>query len=181
MKTDLCILASGNSVRFQGNKLLANYRGKALIDYVFECASQVAFHRVLVVTQYVEIQKKANFYGYQVIFNSEADKGLSHTIQLGVAASDADQIILLVADQPFIQASTLQTMIDRSQGKNIVCCSDGKDIFNPMLFPKKYFSELQKLSQDKGAKSIAKNKTVYKIVVDPKELRDLDTREDFMK
>ena len=61
MKTDLILMAAGNSRRFGSNKLLYEWRGKKLYRYMFdalvEAAEGLPEVRVRVVTQYEAILK----------------------------------------------------------------------------------------------------------------------------
>ena len=62
MKTDLILLASGYSRRFQGNKLLYELDGMPLIAHTLQKLSTLNPHSLIVVTQYEEVEKLARDY-----------------------------------------------------------------------------------------------------------------------
>lgn len=179
MKTNLVVLAAGNSTRFQANKLLYPINEKMIIQHVFDACKNVSFHKVIVVTQYDEVKELASQYGYQNIINKYPKLGLSHSIKLGVQASkECEQIIFLAADQPFIKQETLQTLLQMSDGEHIVSASVDGIIKNPMLFPNTYFFELCNLANDMGGKKVAM-KTIHNVIkveVDELQLKDIDTK-----
>lgn len=181
MKTNLVILAAGNSTRFHANKLLHSINDKMIIQHVFETCKNVDFHKVIVVTQYDQIKELASQYGYQSIINKFPMLGLSHSIKLGVHASkECEQIMFLAADQPFIKQETLQTLLQMSDGEHILSASVDGIIKNPMLFPSAYFFELCNLTNDIGGKKVAM-KAIHKVIkveVDELQLKDIDTKYD---
>lgn len=181
MKTNLVILAAGNSTRFKTNKLLHFIHNKTIIEYVFDACSHTSFDQIIVVTQYDNIKKLALQYGYKVVINNDTKLGLSHSIKLGTKVSEhCDQIMFLVADQPYIQSQTIQKIVQKGDGRHIICASVNGVIKNPMLFPKAYFFDLCNLKNDDGGKKVARKwmKEVIKIEVDTHELKDIDTRQD---
>ena len=94
MKTDLILLASGYSRRFQGNKLLYELDGMPLIAHTLQKLSALKPHSLIVVTQYEEVEKLARDYNAVVVFNTQARKGQSFSIRLGIERSTADQAML---------------------------------------------------------------------------------------
>ena len=56
MKMNLILLASGNSTRFKGNKLLALVDNKPMYMNVIEKILKLNFNKVILVTQYEEIK-----------------------------------------------------------------------------------------------------------------------------
>ena len=55
MKINLILLAAGNSRRFNGNKLLALYKGKPINVHVGEKALNLEVNKIICVTQNEEI------------------------------------------------------------------------------------------------------------------------------
>ena len=69
IKTDLLsvgcvILAAGNSVRFGKNKLLTELNGKAMIERALDAIPTDKLCDTVVVTQYDEVAKLAESYGF---------------------------------------------------------------------------------------------------------------------
>ena len=60
MKLTLILLAAGDSRRFDGNKLLTPFHGKAMYQYIVEEVAKLPddlFDKKIVVTQYREIME----------------------------------------------------------------------------------------------------------------------------
>ena len=112
MKTDLIILAAGNSTRFQANKLLHLYQGKPLILHTFDKIDRSKFEHVIVVTQYSQIAEAARAYSFDVVINEHPDQGISSSIRLGLqACSSSECAMFLVADMPGLSAKTIDHML----------------------------------------------------------------------
>lgn len=136
------------------------------------------FDEVIVVTQYDGVETIASRYGFKVIFNQNPELGISNSVRLGVKACTSDQLMFIVSDMPNIRVETIKKMTDVSNGKSIVSACVNDELFNPMIFPRCYFDELNKLNGDKGAKRVALVHDVIKVIVDPIEISDIDTKED---
>lgn len=180
MKTDLILLASGYSRRFQGNKLLYELDGMPLIAHTLHKLSALKPHSLIVVTQYEEIEKLANDYNAVVVFNTQAREGQSSSIRLGIKRSDADQAMLCVADQPYLRLETCKKLLELADGEHIICVTCQGILRNPAIFPRKYYQELLALSDEQGGKQILK-KYREKVIAVPcglDEVRDIDKRID---
>lgn len=182
MKIDLVLLASGNSSRFQGNKLLHPYHGKPMIMHALDQLSYELFDRIIVVTQYAQIQSIVQPYGFETIYNDHPEKGISYSIQLGLhECKNSDGCMFLVADQPGITKASLKRMCKAFSFQHIICASEQGILKNPMLFPQKFYHELEKIKGDQGGKQIAmKHREVcIPIECSTEELMDIDTRDQF--
>lgn len=110
MKFIAIIPARYASTRFPG-KPLAMLGGKLIIQRVYEQASKV-LDEVYVATDYERIQKAVESFGGKAVMTSSNHK--SGTDRLEEAATkigtDADVIINIQGDEPFIQKSQLETV-----------------------------------------------------------------------
>lgn len=180
MKIDLVILASGFSRRFAANKLLYVWKGKPLIEHTLVKIDSQAFGKVIVVTQYAEIIELAKRYGFETLYNHQAELGISSSINLAVEhLADSQQIMFLVGDMPYLKAESLSKMINMADGKHIICAYDG-NIKNPMIFPQRYFMDIMMLEKDQGAKRIAlaNEEEIIKCPIAFEELIDIDFQDD---
>ena len=180
MKIDLMILAAGNSRRFHGNKLLSPYQGKPLILHTLDKVKALPFRKVVVVSQYPTICSWAQDHGYFPVINPDPDQGIASSMHHGMdALPDSEAILFLVGDLPDLKPSTLQQMLLAAKPDKIIAAYDG-EIKNPMLFPKRFFAEIRMLQGDQGAKKAAlrHKDAIIPILVDPKELLDIDERND---
>jgi molybdenum cofactor cytidylyltransferase len=90
MKLTLILLAAGDSRRFDGNKLLTPFHGKAMYQYIVEEVAKLPddlFDKKIVVTQYREIMEDLGKRGYLVVENVQSSLGISHSIHLALEAA----------------------------------------------------------------------------------------------
>lgn len=174
------IMASGMGVRFGGNKLMADFRGKPLIAGCLEATSHVP-HRV-VVTRNSEVAQYCRSLGIDVIFHAEPYR--SDTVRLGLEAlPETDCCIFCQGDQPLLRQETVDSMLLLGIQKNpsILRAASEASPGSPILFPKCYYEELKNLPQGKGGGFVAKKHPEQVLLVpvrDMKELLDVDTQED---
>ena len=184
MKINLILLASGNSIRFKGNKLLATVNNKPMYINVVEKILKLNFNKIILVTQYEEIKSEVSKYPIQVVMNENSELGISHSIKLGINEDmEADAYMFMVCDQPFISLESLEKLISRfiKSNKGIACVEYNGSLGNPTIFSKKYKHELLSLNGDIGGKSIIKKylDDLEKVqIIHEVELIDIDTREE---
>lgn len=183
MKISLVVLAAGNSTRFQGNKLLYPYHGKQLITYVLDQLSYELFDSIIVVTQYEEVHRIVKSYGFQTIQNDHPERGISESIHLGLSlVQESDGCMFLVADQPGITKYSLQRMCKAFDCEHIICASENGILKNPMLFPRRFFKELNMIKGDHGGKQIAMRhqNSCITVALEKEEFIDFDVRDQFI-
>ena len=149
MKTDIIILAAGNSTRFESNKLFATLHGKPLLEHVLIACQK---HHCIVVGK-KEVQGLANRYQMQFVENQQSELGISHSIQLGIKHSNADRYLFVLGDQPFIQETTIDKMVS-DPADQILCATYRHEWYSPVAFPMRYQEALLSLKGDRGGKSI---------------------------
>lgn len=184
-KLSLILLAAGNSVRFQGNKLLSTYDGKALYLHAVDMAEALppdTFQEKWIVTQYEEIIMtiSSGYPGFGIVKNESSSLGISHSIQLGLkAAGNCNAHLFFVCDQPELKAETMHhfTAAWRKSGKPMGCLAYKGVPGNPVIFSGPYAELLWKLKGDTGGKQIIRGhmEEVFLFEADsPAELRDID-------
>ena len=184
MKHDLSIgcivMAAGNAKRFGDNKLAARLDGKMLIERALDAVPDEQFSRVVVVTQYDEIEALARSRGFDVIRNQHPDWGISHTISLGThELEDCDAICYMVSDQPLLKRESIAGAVDFfcENSDHIVGLAHGGKRGNPCIFPREFFPELLALKEDSGGNTVirAHEDALRLYEVDKQELTDVDT------
>ena len=122
----------------------------------------------------------------KIIVNHDYSKGISTSIKAGLAliSSESDGILLALADQPFINTTTINHIIMAFSrcNKGIIIPVYKGNRGNPVLFSVKYKHELLSLSGDIGGREILKKygEDIYEISVDCKGvLIDIDTDNDY--
>jgi molybdenum cofactor cytidylyltransferase len=186
MKLALILLAAGDSRRFNGNKLLHEFKGKPMYQYILEEVEKLPdgiFDRKVVVTQYQEIMDCLSNYGYEIVVNEESSLGISHSIHLAleVLKNEETDYCFAVCDQPYLKAATIRDLVNgwKNSGKGIGCLCNMGALGNPAIFSRNYLKELLKLEGDVGGKRVIRRhiEDLYlHEVPDGLELVDIDVR-----
>lgn len=200
-KTAFIILASGSSKRFNGNKLLYQFKslnGKTLfentIERIYEVKKMINKDKkfksidiqILVISIYDEIlNKEFENKDYEAIYNENHNEGISGSIILGTKEAlkmNADSFAFFVCDNPFLKSEDIFMMLKYfyySQ-KNIGSMYANNSPSNPAIFSMKYKDDILNLNGDNGALSIIKNnmKDAFFYAIDENKLKDIDMRED---
>jgi molybdenum cofactor cytidylyltransferase len=156
------ILAAGRSTRMGGpNKLLAELGGKPLVRIVTEQALGSKAQGVIVVTGHQAEQVEQSLQGLNVKFvrNPDFAQGLASSVKAGISAvpADADGAVICLGDMPLIDAHLIDRLIEAfaPDGGNLIAVpvSDGRR-GNPVLWSRRFFSELMTLDGDIGARHL---------------------------
>ena len=183
-------MAAGLSKRMEGsNKLLAQARGKPLIEHVLKTVLAADVSECIIVTGPHHEEMKACLTTHpalRIIQNRDYRQGLSSSIRTGVeaASSDAHAFMILLADMPLVKASTLQTLIAvslKSKPGKIIVPIFQKRRGNPVIFSSTFRKVLCQLEGDKGAGLIIDNNAHDVVAVQVEDngiLLDVDTLDD---
>lgn len=180
MKLGCVVMAAGSSRRFGANKLLQSFRGKALYRWVLEAVPGQLFSTVRVVTGYMPIAEAAKVVGFLPVENNQPERGVSHTIRLGLEGmQEYDGVLFVTADQPLLTGDTIRHVVEtfREKPEAIVAAACQGKRGNPCLFPRKLFPALMELEGDVGGASVIKANADHLLLVEApaQELADCDT------
>lgn len=174
------IMASGLGRRFGGNKLMADFHGKPMIDRCLAATADVP--RRVVVTRYSEVAEYCLENGVQPVLHDLPYR--SDTVRLGVQAlADTDACLFCPADQPLLSRNTVDALMLSSAavpGK-IWRPSFENEPGAPVLFPSWTYNDLAALPQGKGGGYVVKKNPERVCTIparDMYELKDVDTPED---
>ena len=184
MKLSIIVLASGNSKRFNGNKLLHKIDKKPMYLYTVDKLidlkkSNQNVDEIIFVTKYDKIINDLKNKDIKVVKNNNSEFGISQSVKLGVSNSLNNAYMFIVCDQPYIKKDTIDKFINEfiESEKNLGAVSNDGILLNPTIFTNKYKKELLKLDGDKGGKKILlENRDDLFVceVLDKKELIDID-------
>lgn len=187
MKTAILILAAGESSRMGEAKQLLPIGETTLLGLAIEGALKSKADNVYCVlgANSEAIQKSINRYTIEIIINKNYQLGLSSSIKEGLKyleSKDYDAILMMLADQPNVDARYLNKLIDENhkQPAKIIASSYAGLFGVPAIFPKSYFKQLLQLNGDKGAYTILNSPKTEVIKIDVTKLKDIDTKEDFL-
>jgi molybdenum cofactor cytidylyltransferase len=169
------------------NKLLLPFGNSTLFECLLATFPYALFDRVIVVAADEMIMSISGRYPVIVCCNTAPEKGKSHSIQIGLAAGNADNSVMFtVADQPLLSSATIRKLVDHFSGDhgNIVMPEVMGTPANPVIFPADLRDELAKLQGDDGGRLIIAQHPERVSTVccnSPHEFYDIDTPESYQK
>lgn len=159
----IVILAAGASARLGEPKQELLYKGETLLQHAINAAIATNCKPVVVVLgaeTALHLPEQANE-SITTVDNPDWEEGMSSSIRRGLSAllasaPQVEGVILMVCDQPFVEASLLNSLIHtkNATGKGIVACQYKDTLGTPVLFSKAYFDELLYLRGKEGAKKL---------------------------
>lgn len=157
------LLAAGSSRRFGGaNKLLAEAAGVPLALAVARALEGARLAELVVVTGHDadRIEALLSGLGARFVHNRRHGEGIGGSIATGVAAlgDGVAGALIAQADMPALTAALIDRLIRRFEeaGSARIVHPVGPDgrQRNPVIWPRRYFPELVRLSGDTGAKAL---------------------------
>ncbi|MDC3210710.1 nucleotidyltransferase family protein [Saprospiraceae bacterium] len=184
----IIILAAGSSSRLGRPKQLLELNGKTLLQKSIETALNVSIN-VTVVLGANENLVRPTISGFpiNIILNENWISGISGSIQTGMSAlknNEFQAVLIMLCDQPFINASILKGMIEVFEKNKfpIVASEYEKKVGVPAIFDASFFQKLKMLKGQKGAKKlIMNNLDKTKSFMFENGKIDIDTEEDWQK
>ena len=154
------VLAAGQSLRMGQPKLLLPWQGQTLLGHVVNrvLASSVD-EAILVLGDDAErLESVVPKERVRVVRNPCPAEGQSGSLRYGLAAlgTMVEAAVVVLADQPFVDAAVLDTMIEayRRSGRPIVVPYYGGQRGTPTLFARSLFPELMAVRGDKGGREV---------------------------
>ena len=177
MAVGCVILASGESVRFGSNKLLADFCGKPLLAHLLDTLPQTL--QAVVVTRNRAVCELAESRGYACVLHQLPE--VRDTIRLGLQAlPDTEGCLFCVGDQPLLTRDTvLRILADfAAHPASIVRAAFGDRQGNPALFPPALYGELCALGEGEAGVTVIRRHADQVRAVQAgfaEELTDADT------
>jgi molybdenum cofactor cytidylyltransferase len=180
------LLAAGRSQRMGQPKLLLPWRRVPMIRHVAEGVLHSKLDQLIVVTGHRAEHVAAALHGLAVtlVHNAAFLDGQSTSVRAGVEAlsTEVDAAMILLADQPLLQSTTIDALIDvyRQEQPRIVVPRYNGQRGNPVLFARPLLPELRTLAGDQGARPMLMAhmpEVRFVDVADEGVVLDLDTPE----
>ncbi len=179
-KTGCVIMASGLGKRFGGNKLMADFHGKPMIQRALD-ATEGLFSRRVVVTRHESVAELCRQQKVEVVLHDLPRR--NDTVRLGLEAlGDLDCCMFLPGDQPLLRRESVAMLLEtwKENPNSIIRPIYEDSEGSPVLFPAWTFPELKTLSEGKGGGFVIRNHPhdVLRVsLANPFELADADTPE----
>lgn len=183
------VLAAGGSTRMGRPKLALPVRGVPMIRRVTQAALASRCREVIVV-----LGTNADLYrplleglDVRLVENPDPGEGMGSSIRIGIEAlsSDAEGVVILLADQPLVSAAVIDYLIETaaSEGRRIVASTYRGTVGPPVYFHRALFLEMLTLEGDRGARSVieAYPKEGLAVPLDDTAAVDIDTGDDLSR
>jgi molybdenum cofactor cytidylyltransferase len=186
-KIAAALLVAGASARFgDGSKLTATLSGKPLLCYPAHALIDAGFDARMAVCRPGDAGLRGLLAAedFELVPNPRHDAGMGTSIAAAAGHArekDADGLLILPGDMPFVTAETLERIRDAfapDEGRSIIVAKAGDRRGPPTLFGRDYFGALCALQGDEGGKSVveAHPDEVFEVeCADEGELDDVDT------
>jgi len=157
------VLAAGLSRRMapRNKLLLPDAHGTPMIARTVDAVLASRARPVLVVTGHQGAEIKAALADRPVIIVPAPDyeNGLSASLRAGISAlpPDAGAALICLGDMPLVSASDIDALLDaydQDEGRLIVVPLHGAKRGNPVLWDRRFFGDMSKLTGDQGARKL---------------------------
>lgn len=176
------VLAAGLSRRMGTAKLGLCVNGQPMLSQSL-AAARAADLPILIVTGAHRDVVEGLSGDCPVVHAARHAEGIAHSLAAGVASAPPqwDSLLVILADMPFVSASTLRLLASRlRQGASAVVPVFEGQRGNPGGFARRHWPVLLALEGDRGAGGLLDCLGVEEVAVDdPGILRDFDRPEDF--
>jgi molybdenum cofactor cytidylyltransferase len=186
VKTELILLAAGQSKRFGGIKQLTDIYGQPMICHCLSQYRQGEKWISGITNGYVVLGSNAELISKvlpdninKYVVNSWFN-GIGYSLAQSIhnVAVDTSHLLIGLGDQIALTQQLISQLLDEAKKhpNHIVAAQYNGGLGAPVIFPKKYFSELSQLTGDKGAKLLLQQNPQQTISLSiPEAALDIDT------
>jgi molybdenum cofactor cytidylyltransferase len=178
------LLAAGKSSRMGKLKQLMPLGDSTILEQTLDNLLGSSLSEVIVVLGYKaeEITKRLSGRPVKIVVNPLYRKGMGTSIAAGLqfVDSQAQAVMLVLGDQPYVDSPTIDRLIDAfgRKKKGIIIPTYKKKRGHPLIFARNYKAQLSKLTGDIGGREIIRQnpKDILEVPVDGEGiLIDIDT------
>jgi len=178
------LLAAGNSRRFGTNKLLHQIKNQSLLSITAKKLKSSLPDSVAIIKPDDQHLKTLLINeGLRVVECNHSINGIGASLACGIKSSmDADAWIIMLADMPFIQTTTINSVVNVMKAGALIAVPEyAGHRGHPVGFCQDFLDDLAALENDVGALQILQNneKHITSVHVhDPGIRTDVDTPQD---
>ncbi len=182
------LLAAGESKRMGEPKLLMPFGRSTILEQTIDNLLNSAVSEVIVVLGYraEEVMPKIGTKPVKLAINPIYHQGMSTSIITGLNLIDdrAEAVMLVLADQPFVDSKIINRLIQQfyAHNKGIVIPAYQSKRGHPIIFAIKYKAELSGLKGDIGGRQLIEKhpEDVLEVAVNSPSINiDIDTISDY--
>ena len=190
------ILAAGASTRMGRPKQLLPWGEKTMLQHVVDTVCAAPVDRVILVLGHhaqkildaLDVGHRPAAPGIKIALNPQPERGLSSSVQVGLAALDdqVDAALFVLADQPGITPQIIAAIVERyhqTHAPIVVPVHQGRR-GNPALFARETFPALMQVRDDQGGRAILAQYAprIEQVEVGSDAIfQDIDTTEDYYR
>ena len=165
-------------------KPLVRVNGHRLLERTLERLRDAGLRSIVVVLgdRAAEVRAAVDLSGVTVAENPGFAEGMASSLRVGVAAAapSAAHVMIVLADQPFVESDTLRRLATRAaQGDGAIFIPTYKGVWgNPVVFASRLAPEVERITGDIGCRAMFPHHTaeIREVPVeDPGTLVDIDT------
>ena len=117
MRSVAVVPAAGSAERFGGKKLLTPIDGEPLLDRTIATLLNGGIDQVIVVVapDADDLKRDVNAFSDPRVWpvvNADPSRGMFSSLQAGMAEAEADALVVLPADMPFVRSGTVAILLD---------------------------------------------------------------------
>jgi molybdenum cofactor cytidylyltransferase len=159
------VLAAGSSSRLGQPKQLLLIDGESLLHRTARLAVEAGCRPVIVVLgfEHARMQSKVEDLAISVAVNETWTEGMGGSLRCGMqalmqAAPSSENVLVLVCDQPRLNETYLETLLDaheaRNQNESMTASRYGGRTGVPAIFPREHYARLLESKGDEGARKL---------------------------
>jgi molybdenum cofactor cytidylyltransferase len=183
------ILAAGGSSRLGTPKQFIRLRGRALLRHAADAACRVASRPPVVVVGAealrLRVLLRRSHPGCIVVTNTRWRQGMAGSVEAGLRAvpRDAQAVLFLLADQPFVDAAALGRLLRAWRTRPGLPAAAGYSgrVGVPAVIPRRLLRALRGLRGDTGARALLAASTRLTVVELPEAAFDVDLPADLTR
>lgn len=181
------VLAAGSSRRFGADKRRHLLGNTSLLQQVVAKPLALGLPTLLVLRPGDDAKALSGALGdggqLQFCYARSAAQGMGHSLASAVASLEANAqgVLVMLADMPWVDLGSIAQLLEHFREDKIIVPSYQGHRGHPVLFSSRWFSALQALSGDRGARQILRDnpESVVTVAVDDRAiLLDVDLPED---
>lgn len=181
------VLAAGGSTRLSTPKQLLPYRDTTLLGATLDTARVCGFDQIVVALGGAAqaVRAAVPLDGVDVVVVDNFGTGCSASLRLALGRVDprAAGIVLMLGDQPGVDAAVVRRLIDQGSAAAVTVCRYTDGIGHPFWFARSVFGELAHLHGDKAVWKLVCSgpHPAHELVVDGTVPLDVDTWDDYRR